>query len=77
METLLLGITAVSARLGVCAATVRAMADRGQIRCSRDSSGKRLFIASQIEGFVAEREQRQRAGTRDERTPKPTEGAAA
>ena len=51
----LLGCVEAARRLGVCVATVKALADAGEIPVLRDSARRRLFFASDVEAFAKQR----------------------
>lgn len=54
-EVVLLGLVEASRRLRVCVATLKALADAGQIPCARDSARRRLFFAADVAAFAKQR----------------------
>ena len=52
----LIGITEAVMRLGVHPATIYRWVDRGLLKAVRDSSGKRIFTAEELDRFARERE---------------------
>ena len=54
-EVVLLGLVEASRRLGVCVATLKALADAGEIPCARDSARRRLFFVDDVAAFAKQR----------------------
>lgn len=63
-EPMLLGLVEAARRLGLCAATVKALADCGEIPCVRDSARRRLFFAADVTALAARRKAEKAKGSR-------------
>jgi hypothetical protein len=58
----LLGVTDTAHKLRVSADKVRTAADRGALRCQRDSVGRRLFRIQDVRAYRRELRKRRRRG---------------
>ena len=55
MNERLLSVSDTARRIGISADVVRWHEERGHIRALRDSSGRRIFLESEVDKFIAER----------------------
>lgn len=62
MELVLLGMSEASRRLRIHPCTLRRWSESGKVKPLRDSTGRRLFRAEEIDRLVREREQKLEAG---------------
>lgn len=58
----LLGVTDAAGKLGISELRVRVAADRGALRCLRDTVGRRLFRWADVRAYRRELRRRRRRG---------------